>query len=127
MNSLMNKATLGARIVYGALFVVFGLNFFLQFLPQPLPPAEGAAFLGALFSTGYMFPLIKVTEVVSGLLLLAGFVPIALILLSAIVVNIFMYHFVFDPAGLALPIVIVALQLFLAWSYRAHFRTLFTK
>ena len=127
MNNLMNKATLGARILLGALFVIFGLNFFLHFIPQPPPPAEGGAFLGALFATGYMFPLIKVTEIVSGLLLLAGFVPIALILLSAIVVNIFLYHLVFDPAGLALPVVLVALQVFLAWSYRERFKPLFRK
>ena len=37
----MSKAIAGARIVLGLIFFVFGLNGFLQFLPQP--PMEGGA------------------------------------------------------------------------------------
>jgi uncharacterized membrane protein YphA (DoxX/SURF4 family) len=124
----MNKLQLAARILLGAIFVIFGANGFLHFLPMPAPPAAAGAFLGALAATGYMFPVIKSIEILSGLLLLSGFaVPLALVLLAPIVINIFLYHTILDPAGAALPIVIVALGLFLAWTVREKFQPLFQR
>jgi hypothetical protein len=41
----------------GLLFVVFGFNFFLKFIPMPPGPPEGsppALFMAALFPTGYL-------------------------------------------------------------------------
>jgi ABC-type transport system involved in cytochrome c biogenesis permease subunit len=79
-----SKAPVIARLALGTLFLVFGLNGFFQFIPQPAqPPPPGAlAFAGALFQTGYMFPLIKGTEVFAAALLLSGrYVPFALTLL----------------------------------------------
>jgi hypothetical protein len=79
------------------------------------PPAN---FAGALLATGYMFPLIKGTEVVAGLLLLANrFVPLALALLAPVLVNIVAFHGFLAPAGLALPVVLLVLELYLARSY----------
>ena len=37
-----------ARLLLGLMFTVFGLNGFLNFLPQPPVPAPAAQFLGAL-------------------------------------------------------------------------------
>ena len=68
MKSIVSKLPTAARLFLGLIFTVFGLNGFLGFLPMPQPSAEGGAFLGALATTGYMFPLIKGTEVVAGLL-----------------------------------------------------------
>lgn len=111
-----------ARYVLGAAFTLFGLNGFFHFLPQPPSPPEAASFGAALFATGYMFPLIKGTEVVAGLLLLGNrFVPLALTLLAPVVVNILAFHAFLAPAGLALPIVLLIAQLYAAWSYRAAF------
>ncbi len=114
-----------ARIVLGLIFFVFGLNFFLHFIPQPpMPPAAGA-FAGAMFATGYIFQLLKVIEVVSGALLLGGFfVPLALALLAPIIVNIFFFHAVLAPGGIAVPIVCLALEIYLAWAYRSAFRSM---
>lgn len=122
--SKMNKkwSALAARGFLGSVFTVFGLNGFLGFLPQPEMPAAAGAFVGALAATGYMFPLIKGTEVLAGLALLSGrAVPLALTVLAPITVNIFLFHAVLSP-GLALPLVIVGAQLFLAWTYRDAFR-----
>lgn len=124
MTSIVSKLPVVARLFLGLVFTVFGLNGFLGFLPMPQPAAEGGAFLGALAATGYMFPLIKGTEVVVGLLLLSGrFVPLALTLLAPVSVNILAYHIALDPAP-GLPLVIVAAQVFLAYSYRESFRAL---
>ena len=118
----MSKLPTVARLFLGLAFFVFGLNGFLQFLP--MPPATGAAgaFLGALAATGYMFPLIKATEVVAGLLLLSNrFVPLALALLAPVLVNIVAYHALLVRGGLALPLLLLALEVFLAYAYRGAF------
>ena len=118
----MQKAVLGARIVLGLIFTVFGLNGFFHFLPLPELSEEAGAFMGALAATGYMFPLIKLTEVVGGVMLLAGrFVPLGLTLLAPVVVNILLFHLVLDPAGMIMTVVLVVLQIFLAWAYRGSF------
>lgn len=119
----MSKATTGARILLGLIFFVFGLNGFLGFMPQPPQPPEAGAFLGALAATGYMFPLIKGTEVLAGALLLGNaFVPLALLLLAPIVVNIVAFHLALAPGGMAMVVALVALMAFLAWRYRAAWR-----
>jgi uncharacterized membrane protein YphA (DoxX/SURF4 family) len=121
-----SKLRVPARLLLGLIFFTFGLNGFLHFLPQPPSPAPAAAFGGALAATGYMFPLIKGTEVITGLLLLSGrFVPLALTLLAPVVVNIVAFHLFLAPAGLALPFVVLALGLYLAWTEREAYAPLF--
>jgi hypothetical protein len=122
MTASSRKIATAARILQGAAFLVFGLNGFFRFLPMPPPPPAAGAFFGALFATGYMLPLIKGTEVVVGALLLSNrFVPLALTLIAPVIVNIVAFHSFLAPAGLALPLVLLATELVLAYSYRAVF------
>ena len=112
-----------ARILLGLVFFVFGLNGFFHFLEMPPLAERPGAFMGALAATGYMFPLIKATEVVAGVLLLAGrFVPLALLLLAPVVVNILAFHLVFTPADAGMSIVLTLLMIYLGWAYRDSFR-----
>lgn len=114
-----------ARILLGLMFFVFGLNGFLFFIPPPKNPLpEGAmAFAGALMKTGYLFQLLKGTEVLVGALLLVNrFVPLALALIAPVIVNIFAYHAFLAPSGVGMAGVIMALEIYLAWAYRAAFR-----
>lgn len=121
--NLSRKVPVIARIFLGALFLLFGLNGFLHFLPMPPVPEKAGAFLGALAASGYMFPLIKGTEVIAGLLLLSGrFVPLALTVLAPVVVNIVAYHAALAPEGLVLPLVLTAVGVYLAYAYRASFK-----
>jgi uncharacterized membrane protein YphA (DoxX/SURF4 family) len=119
MNTISRYAPSTARILLGLIFFVFGLNGFLQFIPnQPMPEGAGA-FAGALAATGYMFPLIKGVEVIAGALLLANrFVPLALAVLAPNVVNIVLFHAVLAPGGLGITLFVLLLELFTAWSYR---------
>lgn len=124
-NSAHSVATLVTRLLLGLIFVVFGLNGFLPFIPMPTPNPDALAFLGALAATGYMFPLIKGIEVIAGSLLLANrAVPFALVLLSPIVVNIAVYHLLLDP-GYGMVITLGVLMSYLGYAYRAHFAPLF--
>ncbi len=111
-----------ARLFLGLVFTVFGLNFFLHFIPTPPPAPRAAAFAGALFSSGYLFPLLKTTEVIAGLLLLSGrFVPLALAVVAPIVINIVGFHLFLAPSGLPLALAMLATELYLSWTYRAAF------
>lgn len=124
---LARYATHAARVLLGLVFFVFGLDGFLHFFPQPdAPVPEGAmAFAAALLKTGYMFPLIKGTEVLGGLLLLANrFVPLALVLLAPVIVNIVAFHTLLAPSGAPIALVILALELGLAWAYRRAYQPL---
>lgn len=121
-----SKSAVVSRIGLGLLFIVFGLNGFFGFLPMPPHEGEAGAFLGALAKTGYMFPLIKGTEVVAGVLLLLGRAPaFALVLLAPIVVNIVLFHAILEPAGLLLGLVALALGVYLAWQYWPQFSPIF--
>jgi hypothetical protein len=121
----MKTAVVIARTLLGIIFVVFGLNGFLHFLPQPeMPPAAGA-FFGALAATGFMLPTLFATQVVGGTLVLLGMVPLGLVILAPVIVHIVEFHVFLAPAGLPLAVVVAALALFLAWIHRAAYRPLF--
>jgi uncharacterized membrane protein YphA (DoxX/SURF4 family) len=122
MNTVARKFPTVARIGLGLAFAMFGLNKLVPFLPQPPISGAPAQFFGALFATGYMIPLIAITEIVAGLMVLSGrFVPLGLALLAPVIVNILGFHLFLAPSGLALPIVVLALELYLAWTYRDAF------
>lgn len=123
-NPITRHVPTASRIALGPIFFGFGLGGFF-FSPPPadaLPP--GAAALGAaLMKSGYLFQLIKGTEVLAGALLLSNrFVPLALALLAPVIVNIVAFHAFLAPAGLAIPVVVLALEIQLAWTYRKLYR-----
>lgn len=123
IRQITSKAPAVTRYLLGTIFFVFGLNGFLGFLPQPEMPPEAGAFLGALDGAGYMFPLIKGIEVLAGLLLLTNrLVPLALTILAPIVVNIVAFHAFLAPDSMAITIAVLAMEIYLAWSYRNSFR-----
>jgi putative oxidoreductase len=122
----MKYAIIIARILLGLLFVVFGSNAFLHFIPMPPMQGQAGAFIGALASSGYIY-VIAALQVVGGLCLLIGarFVPLGLTLLGPVIVNIMLYHIFLDPSGLGMAIVISILALFLLWVYRYKFPAIF--
>lgn len=111
-----------ARILLGLIFVFFGSNGFLHFLPMPpLPQGVTGEYLHAFFASGYVY-VISGFQVAGGLLLLIGrFVPLGLTILAAIIVNIWAFHLLMAPQGLPPAVVVTILELFLVWSYRDRF------
>lgn len=123
----MKHAILGARIVLGLIFLVFGLNFFLKFLDMPELNEQAGAFMGALFASGYL-GAVKVVEIVGGALTLSGrYTPLGLVLLGPVVINIAFFDLflakAFNPIGFA----VAVLSLFLLISYRKNFAGLLAK
>ena len=119
----MKIATIIARFLLGLVFFVFGwVVFFPHLFPlPPLPKNEAGAFMGALFSSGYLYA-VKCFEIVGGFLLLIGKkVPLGLTLLGPVIVNILFYDIFLDRTGLPMGLVLASLSLFLLWVYRKAF------
>jgi putative oxidoreductase len=124
---IKSVAVIAARVVLGLIYFVFGLNFFLHFIPMngPTPSPQAEAFTTGLFQSGYFFPFLKGLEVIFGALLLAGvFVPLSLVVLVPVSLNILLFHAYLAPEGTAMGVVILLLNLFLAWAYRSAFKPL---
>ncbi len=80
----MKIASTMARFLLGVVFVVFGLNGFLSFIPMPPPPGIAGQFAGALFLSHYLLAILLI-QVFAGILLLPNrFVPLALTLLDPV-------------------------------------------
>ena len=116
-----------SRILLGLVFVVFGLNGFLNFIKGPLPSGVAGQFLGALMQSHFVF-VVSAVELVGGALLLANrYVPLALVLLGPVIVNIFFYHLLMDRSGLIIAIVVIILWGLIALRHRQYFSGLFVQ
>lgn len=97
----MKTVTTIVASLLGLIFVVFGLNFWLQFIPVP-PPPEGspaAAFIGSMYGSGYL-AVVKAIEVLGGIaLLVPRFRRLGIILIAAVVFNIATFHVAFFGWG----------------------------
>ncbi|MEO8098178.1 MAG: DoxX family protein [Acidobacteriota bacterium] len=114
-----------ARLLMGVPFLIFGLNGFLDFIPQPETPLpEGAAaFAAALMNSGNMMQLIGTTQFIAGALLtLNRFVPLALALLAPFLVNSIAFHVFLEHSGLPFAAIFLLLEIYLAWVYRSAYR-----
>jgi putative oxidoreductase len=121
----MKTTILIARILLGTIFVVFGLNYWLKFIPVP-PPPEGpaGAFIGAMFTSGYL-AVVAALQVIGGALMFSRrCAPIGLLILGPIVVNICLFHLLLDHIFNPIAALVTALSLFLLWGYRAQFLAL---
>jgi len=88
------------RVLLGLLLLFAGLNKFFQFAPNPPHNEAATAFMGALAATGYMFPIIAITEILAGAAFVAGrFVALAAVVLTPVALNIVLFHALLDPSG----------------------------
>jgi putative oxidoreductase len=106
-------------------FLVFGLNFFLHFIPMPPMEGPAASYIGILVSSGF-FAFLKVIEISLSLLLMVNFRrALALVLLAPISLNIFLFEiFIAGKPGIGLLLVI--LNLFLLITNYSKYKTFVT-
>ena len=123
----MKIASIFARYLLGLIFTVFGLNGFLNFIPQP-PPANPLAiqFLVSV-SESHFAAFFFAIQVLGGLLLLSGyFVPLALTVLAAELYNILAFHLTLAPASIAPALVASVLWVLVFLQYRENFKGIFS-
>ena len=121
----MRTATIIGRYVAGVIFLVFGLNGFLNFIPLPPPGGIAGQFMGALFVSHYL-TLIFALQVIGGVLLLANrYVPLALAILAPVIVNILSFHALMAPSGFPLALFVTVLWTLVFVHVRTAFAALF--
>jgi hypothetical protein len=124
----MKIAALIARILLGLLFVVFGLNGFLHFIPNgPMPTGLAGEFVDALMKSHYVL-VVSAIQVLGGALLLVNrYVPLGLTLLGPVIVNILLFHLLLNHTGVAMAIVVAILWGIVAFQQRQYFSSLFAQ
>jgi putative oxidoreductase len=124
-NSSMRTASVIARYLAGAIFLVMGLNGFLNFIPLPPPGGIAGQFMGALYVSHYL-RVIFAFQVIGGLLLLVNrYVPLATAVLAPVIVNIVTFHVLMAPSGLPLALFVAVLWVVIFIEVRPAFSGLF--
>ena len=121
----MRTASVAARYLAGVIFLVMGLNGFLNFIPFPPPGGIAAQFMGALYVSHYLW-VIFAFQLVAGLLLLVNrYVPLAVAMLAPVLVNILVFHALMAPSGLPLALFVAVLWTVIFVDVRPAFSGLF--
>ena len=119
-----------ARYLLGFVFLVMGLNGFLQFMPPPPPamiPSDANVWTQLFFRTHYIW-FTSGVQVLSALLLLTNqYVRLAMIVLGGMLANILAFHILMWPQALPLALVALLLWLIVGWSIRESFGPLFAR
>ena len=123
--NLMRAISAIARYLAGVVFLVFGLNGFLNFIPLPPPAGIAGQFMGALYASHYLW-VIFAFQLVAGVLLLANrYVPLALAMLAPVIVNILSFHVLMATSGLPLALFVSVLWAVIFVDVRPAFAALF--
>ena len=124
-NLVMRTASVVARYLTGVIFLVMGLNGFLNFIPLPPPSGVAGQFMGALYVSHYLW-VIFAFQVIAGVLLLVNrYVPLAVAVLAPVIVNILSFHGLMAPSGLPLALLVAALWALIFVDVRPAFAGLF--
>jgi putative oxidoreductase len=125
---MKNALFVAARILLGTMFVVFGLNGFLAFIPSPPSiPQTAMTFFGAMVGSHFSYFVFGVQLICGALLLVNRFVPLAVVTLAAVIANIIAFHVTMWPASLIpMPLIAAILWFAVAWSVRDRLAPLLT-
>jgi putative oxidoreductase len=124
-NLVMRTAAVVARYLTGVIFLVMGLNGFLNFIPLPPPGGIAGQFMGALYVSHYLW-VIFAFQVIAGVLLLVNrYVPLAIAALAPVIVNILSFHALMAPSGLPLALFVAGLWALIFVDVRPAFAGLF--
>ena len=114
-----------ARYLAGVIFLIFGLNGFLNFLPLPSPGGVAGQFMGALYVSHYLWVIFAFQVVAAVFLLVNRYVPLAVAILAPVIVNILSFHAFMAPEGLPLALVVAVLWALIFVNVRPAFTGLF--
>ena len=115
-----------ARYLLGLMFLVFGLNMFLHFIPMgPMPQGLAGQFTAALFAAQY-FNVVGAIMVISAILFLVNrYVGLGLTLLGPVLFNILLFHILMNPSGIGMGAFATLLWVVVSWEHRVVFARLF--
>ena len=110
----MKHVFTAARILLGLLMLIGGVNGFYQFMEVP----DFHPFMKILVESGYLY-VVKALEVIAAIMLLTNKkIPVALLLITPVVVNIGLFHLFIDPRNPIGGILAVVFTAILLWQHR---------
>ncbi|MBR0650479.1 hypothetical protein GXW78_12460 [Roseomonas terrae] len=118
------------RVLLGLLFLVGALDGFYwmatgQSLVQPPTSAAGLRFEDALKDSGFLWPLMKVVDLIAAIGLLTNRAPAAaLLLLLPIITVIILFHIVLNPQGMPVAILLALMTGTMLYAYRDRYAAL---
>jgi putative oxidoreductase len=124
----MKTTVLISRLLLGALYLVFGLDYFLHFIPYQPPLHTGAAgaFKAGLMATGYFYPMQKAIQILGGISLLFNrYAPFSAVVLFPISLNVFLFHTFLVPSGFLMGVFLLVPNLLLGLGYRKYYGSMF--
>lgn len=117
----MRIVTAGIRILLGVIFLFAGLNHIFNFAQGPMPSGTTGQFLATMMAVKYFY-VVGICEAVPGLLLIVNrFVPLALLILAAVIVNIDFVDISMAHIGIPAGALVTILWLYVAYRYRSAF------
>jgi hypothetical protein len=123
----MKIASLVAKYLLALMFLVFGLNGFLHFIPMgPMPTGPASQFFRAIMESGYS-GLIYGAQVLGAILLLTPYTALGLTVMAPVIVNILVFHITMMPATVAPGILALILWLLVFYPIRAAFQGILAK
>ncbi len=128
---MFKKVVLVSRILFGLMFVIAGTDGLLRVItgnglfPVPELSPEMTTITAGFMTMKFLMPLVKVLELVAGLLFISGYyLNLAIILITPIMVNILGINLFVDRSGAPMAL---GLSLFLGliiWDRWSHFKAL---
>jgi uncharacterized membrane protein YphA (DoxX/SURF4 family) len=125
----MKKATLIFRILLGLIYLVFGLDYFLHFIPyQPMHTGAAADLKAGLMGTGYIYPMMKTIQILGGIsLIIDRYAPFSAVVLFPISLNVLLFHTILVPSGWLMGVFLMGPNLFLGYAYRKYYAGMFIR
>jgi uncharacterized membrane protein YphA (DoxX/SURF4 family) len=115
------------RTLFGLLMIFSGAMGFLAGSSMEGVPPEMAEATKVLLNTG-IFQMIKVTEIVAGIMLVTGFLPaLAAIFIAPIAVGIVVVNSMIAPSMVISGIIVCILNAYMGYAYWDKYKTLFKR
>jgi putative oxidoreductase len=126
----MKIAIIVIRVLLGGMYLFASIPYFLKIMPAEMPAmtADQTTFMAGITASVYLMPLIKATELVSGILLLIGrTAPLGALIVFPVTLNIFLYHAFLGPKELPMVAVMLIFNVLLFFAYRQKYLPLVSK
>lgn len=123
-----NKYLLGTlRIVFGLFMVFSGVMGFISGSSTEKVPAEMIPSFVQLYDSG-IWQMIKLTEIIAGLMLVFGFLPaLAAILIAPVCVGLIVYGVFIVPALIPMAVVLALINVYFGYVYWDKYKALFVR
>ncbi len=113
-----------SRYLLGVIFLINGINMFLQFMPLPNPqqPEMAQRFLDLLAEAGYFYPILGLVKLLTAFALISNrFLPLMLIVMFPITLNGILFHIKMDAQMAPVAIIVGLMQCYLIFVNKSKY------